>query len=53
MFVTDDIKLLIQRPGKIFFAAVEGQLVDCYLACLAIFSEISQNENISGKETNL
>ena len=48
MIVTDDIKLLIQRPGEIFFAAMEGQLVNCYFACFTIGSEISQDEKISG-----
>ena len=33
MPVTDDIKLLMQRPGQILLAAVEGQLVCGGLVC--------------------
>ena len=43
--VTDDFELFIQRPRQILLAAVEGQLVNSYFACVPIGSEISNYEN--------
>ena len=53
MFVTDDVKLLMQRPGKILLAAVEGQLVRCCLVCGRVGSVNQEYEKVLIIQSNL
>ena len=51
--VTDDVKLLMQRPGQILLAAVEGQLVRCCLVCGRVGSVNQEYEKVLIIQSNL